>query len=65
MKNIIASLFCGGACMHMHVCALTHTGTLIVKEQKQGLGTELLLGRARFVLLTLTEIPGFIHTLIL
>lgn len=33
--------------MHTHVCALRHTGTLIEKEQKQGLRAELLLGRAR------------------
>lgn len=46
MKNIIASLSCRGAQMHPHVCALTHTGALIVKEQKQELGAELLLGRA-------------------
>jgi len=47
MKNTIASLSCGGACVHTHVCALTRTGTLTAEEQKQGLGAELLLGRVR------------------
>lgn len=51
--------------MYTYMCALTHTGTPIVKEQKQGLGAELLLGRARLCPPYSYKIPGFIHNLIL